>query len=119
MTPVASQRVDAPRMLPTRVKCPLGFIAASTTETAKRRPPVEPLLRGMRTHRLSPSSFVRLRGSAVFGRLVAQPRFFRLWQLLSESGRGSGPEAREGAVVFFSVCQLRPARRRALGAATE
>src|SRR5439155_2764144 len=46
--------------LPRHARYPLGFIRAWATETAKRRPPEEPLLQGMRTYRLSPSSFVRL-----------------------------------------------------------
>src|SRR5437867_6164122 len=57
---------------------------------------------------------------AVFGRVaLVSACLFQLLQRPSASGRESGPEARVGAVVFFSVFQLRPARRRAVGAATE
>src|SRR5437016_2329354 len=72
--------------------------------------------------RTSASSFVRLAAHAVSERRrvgLLSSCLFQHLQSLPASGRESEPESREGAVVFFSVFQPRPARHRALGAATE
>ena len=55
----------------------------------------------------------------VFGSIALLcPCFFALVQLLSAPDWEPSLETREEAVVFFSVAQLRPAPRRAPGAAT-